>query len=932
MTTAHTADGLGLGLGTGIGLGIPLVEKLEFNDALPLTHKLSSSFGNLGLGQPTQLRWPYSTRYRSTTFSGYDSSPTPSSSSVSSSSSESEYERMGGRGRSVGGSATHDVLLSYLSPTLSTGSSEGDGEEEGERVGMRKVYLLSSGLKQQHRRCKSETFKFPLPPKKGYPGKMGPLKSAMRSNSKDYGKKDGTVSPPLRSASGAFRAKHESWSQLSPQLEEETSDMIEEGKQGWSPYSSLAPTPRQVSASQRFSLLSTAASTTSSQLNSDTSLPSYTQAPPAYASPPSSTSSHTLVSEAETDSGTETDPTFTQDAAKLARLHASLFLLDNRVSELPLSLAQNAAFGDQDRGAIGGSVEEKMAYLCGLGYRYRRTSGRHARNGSGEKVWAQGQSANVASWRSDDEGNIREGEEEGEFGVKKGKVQSYAPNLVLHKAVRIVSNSASAVTSSQCSPILGGVLAAPSYREFGKEEAEEEGEGDITLKPSAFLPEPTSDGALLGGEFSYLVDESLLLPDEALEPKHSVEMAETGLMTPPLTTPELGLDGVSPLLLDRWPSPPRPAKAFTHAQSDQVKGMVQGVTGCRPFSTSSSVDPFTYVLSPRSKPQPCLSSSVSCPTALLNTAHLPTMAPKVEEESEEEDPVHIAKASRTTISPAASISVLTRPRPLRTSNSSNSLFSSASSDKLQKPTPTASILSRPRPIPLNGGESHTFSSKTSLHLRLIPRSRTVTSLETKQQMKCKQEVKVLLLGGMSKSASTTAMHVKVPQRKSSLDVRAEAELHRRAEQVKMEAKVVHPNSVSRDVELSKRYHSSASPYLRSSFEHIPRNNLGQEQICTSAASAAKARRYKNKEEEEEVMVVESGGGGMTKSFSLPVLFTARTAEQRAAGDRGVRMEKGAKRKSVVLVGPGEEEQGWVDPPKKGVLIICEEVTTVGLAL
>lgn len=76
-----------------------------------------------------------------------------------------------------------------------------------------------------------------------------------------------------------------------------------------------------------------------------------------------------------------------------------------------------------------------------------------------------------------------------------------------------------------------------------------------------------------------------------------------------------------------------------------------------------------------------------------------------------------------------------------------------------------------------------------------------------------------------------------------------------------------------------------------------------------------------------------GVGGMPTSKSIPVLFTARTAAQRAKGETGVSGDK-RKRKSVVNVGP-DGEVSRVEPPKQGVLVVSEEeatTTVVGLAL
>ena len=95
-----------------------------------------------------------------------------------------------------------------------------------------------------------------------------------------------------------------------------------------------------------------------------------------------------------------------------------------------------------------------------------------------------------AGWWSDEEQDAQ---------IKVGVVESFATKMA--KAVGVVSNTASAVTSSVSSPILCGVLAA----------TEEEKEADATIKPTpsksrTFLPD---EEELLGEEFSFILDDSL---------------------------------------------------------------------------------------------------------------------------------------------------------------------------------------------------------------------------------------------------------------------------------------------------------------------------------------------------------------------------------------------------------------------------------------
>ncbi|KAJ9479414.1 RNA-directed RNA polymerase [Pseudozyma hubeiensis] len=832
------------GLGIGIGLTLPPLDEVK-----PKYATLST----LGLGQP-QLRWPYSTRSRSCTytFGGYDSSPTPSSSS----SSESEPSV---RQRSASGSATHDVLLSYFSPELS------DAGEVEEEKSAKKVYLLSSGLKNPKRevRSKSETFKFPLPP-----GKTIPLKSALRSTSTKF---QYARSPPLRNSSGPGW-RYRSWTPLSPAMEEPRS--------GWSPYSSVAPTPRQVSHSHRFSLDSS--SSVESQpptYESAANLPRYSFARNAGGSS-SSCSSQTLVSEeSETDSGVETDEGLaSEDAAKLARLHASLMLLDGGVSELPLS----AGSVEREKVVVGGSVEEKMAYLCGLGYRHRRSKGGHRRK------------------RSSDSVEHRE-DEQSEQQLRRGTVESYAPKVVgADKMVRVVSNVASAVTSGQSSPIMGSMLELDVDHDDVEGEAQDyfDQDQDVTIRPR-FLPESGASEDFLGEDFSYLVDDELISSQEwHSEGVETHASAESGLMTPPLTTPELGLDGASPIFLDKWPSPfpaqrgSATTRSFSPKQVDPAM-----IDGCRPYSTSSSIDPSRFNSSQSSRvlqPASLLTSSISCPVSISDLASEKKIDLDGERNgSDMEEEGQIAQARRTTIS-------------------------------------ACSVLNRPRPVPSRSGDGHFSFANKDISL---PRSKSSQPrLGARPKLAFSQSEQT-----MPKSASTTAIsrQIKVPQRKSSLDVRAEAYLHQIAEQ--RSAVVAAGDAVSqlntRQDWQRDQYHSSAEAYLQLPTHHAPPSSTRQIQhhdereVCASAGITAKARRRGGVGGSEM-------GGSMTKSFSLPVLFTARTPSQRARGETGLAGGR-ARRKSVVIAGTLIDEEGdevlRVAPPKDGVLVVEEQVTTVGVA-
>ncbi|KAJ1018301.1 hypothetical protein NDA18_006458 [Ustilago nuda] len=564
------------------------------------------------------------------------------------------------------------------------------------------------------------------------------------------------------------------------------------------------------------------------------------------------------------------------------------FSLFDRSSELPLSLPD--LHNDDPKKSldvVGGSVEEQMAYLCGLGYRYGKKNGRKGRKTSADYVTAQEQHGESGLWSEDE-------------AKKEGMVERKKVGGV-HKAVIVISNAASAVSSLASSSILSGLFAAVEV-----EEDQGEGEGDMAnlIRQQDILPSPQFEG-LLGREYSYLLDESLHL-EESIAPRSVAKAGQNGLMTPPLTTPELGL-GSSPMLLESWPSPLRASstKSFGLALPlpSPRQDRVEGIEGCRPYSTASSLDPFSFTpaLSPPST-LANLSSSVSCPVSFCDpfNSTKPTLLEPSANEEGLEGPIKIAIASRKTLQPV-SVSVLTRPRPLRSSNSNNSLFSSASSDKLQKPEPITSIIARGRPIPPREAANHTFGSKTTpISVRIAARgamSKTcsTTTVTTKGRSLDERRAKAAAIAGTS---------FKVPQRKSSLDVRAQAQLHREAE---AEAAVIHPNGICKDELAMEKYHSSVSLYL------LQRLQSGVE-MWASAGTAAKQRRRGG-----------MGVGGMPTSKSLPVLFTARTAAQRAKGETGVSGDK-RKRKLVVSVGP-DGEVSRVEPPKQGVLVVSEEKVT-----
>lgn len=894
-STMHTATD-GLGIGIGIGLGVPLLTSVDPDNAKP---KLSNAV--LGYGHPhlnQQLRWPYSTRYRSSTHMrlgcAYDSSPTPSSSSSESDSSVDAHK--------TPASATHDVLLSYFSPALSDASQPET---------LDKVYLLSSGLKNpQTRRSKSETFRFPLPP--GKPGsiKAQPvlLKSAMRSTSKDY-----TLAKPSRAVQ-SVEGHDRFGTHLSPALQETS-----QARQGWSPYSSVAPTPRQVSASQRFGLdssLDVTDSPNSQRMTYTQSLDRSDSAAYACDAWSGSCSSQTLVSDSETDSGAETDPGFSSDAAKLARLHASLLLLDGAVTELPLSLGETGArMGSDERVQLAGSVEEKMAYLCGLGYRYRSAKrDRHARNASGEFASAKVQHAEIGGWWSDDPDNP---EHHGVVGVderekmRQGNVQSHAPTVVgTHKAVRVVSACASAVTSGDSSPILGGTLAATVHIEQAVDD------GDVTMRAN-LLPEPAAFESLLDDDFSYLVDDRLIDSHDWHE--HAAAKwvsAESALMTPPLTTPELGLHGASPALLDAWPSPLCAIKTDATASAAWPRGALQAIDGCRPYSTSSSVDAFEFsaALSRRgTQPTMLLTSSSSCPLSITTPTHSKSTHDSQRHQSDTEQALEIAQVGRTTTWPC---SVLTRPRPLACSHSSTSLFSSASSDRLQKPPGSESVLARPRPLALRSADHCSFGSKPDL---VAPRKAVVSKIEAAQAAQ-------KLSMPRSASTSTVATQIKVPQRKSSLNMRAQAQLPRLGDQTE-EHEPSHPPSRVR-WHHDAQYHSSAESYVMSGpfsapiAQHGYRAPISQaaSQVCTSAANSARIRRRRLHE-------------SIPQSHSLPVLFTARTPAQRARAEPRLRTNPPTTTSVVSAPHPTENKPSTytVQPPNHGVLVV-QEITTIGLAL
>ncbi len=222
------------------------------------------------------------------------------------------------------------------------------------------------------------------------------------------------------------------------------------------------------------------------------------------------------------------------------------------------------------------------------------------------------------------------------------------------------------MTSCQDSPILGLLPADTADPSFDHESQDEEQEGDITIRARPFLPEPSFE-TLLDGDLSYLVDEELF---DLLEAQ-----GERG-MTPPLTTPELGLDGASPMLLDKWPSPLAQRSSFANLSG------VEGVEGCRPYPAM-----LDGVRAETSQPVR-LPNSFSCPSS-LSDQHEPVV------DDDEAVAAQIVQAQLVT-----RCSVLARPRPFSRTTSSTSLFTTPSPASLPASASAQSVLARPRPFHL----------------------------------------------------------------------------------------------------------------------------------------------------------------------------------------------------------------------------------------
>ncbi|PWY99460.1 hypothetical protein BCV70DRAFT_119107 [Testicularia cyperi] len=750
--------------GGAIGLGIPGLGGLGLGPAPAPATRGSAA-------RPRRNQSNLEPTYRAR--AAYDSSPSDtcddSDSDIAPSSFFAARQLLQVRQHARLASATQDLLLEYLSPDAA--ADDGAGQRDSEKVHTKRVYLLSSGLKGG-RRCRSETFRFPLPPRgivahknlqtanpipKASHLRPAPARGALKLSScslsassagSDSNESIRTQtsaaalsSPPTASARSTSKRVSWSWNVHPVPQQESPGDASQaaespalHGRQGWSPYSSAAPSPRQVSGSLSMrsndhehehdherewgtradapDIPSPASSTRSEQLPAYAHakhLPSYSDqlASPPPLAPPSLTScsSRSTGSEFETETETETEvetelememgmgmdsdaeARFGADAAKMARLQASLFLLD-RDGELSLSLADqhqhqyqhqyqyqyqhqryeqlfnstNPTTSTNTTGLswpvskppgsehkhLGPSMEEKMAYLCGLGYRYRTTSRGHARARTCSSDLLRFQTglekqAEIGSWTSEDEKPVNLGSL-APRRTRQVRCEKVASVVVPPSVHRVVSSSAETVVSTGSSPIMSGwtggdcstspaaaAAAASGFvigaagtaggdggettatnqprihaQEVATHNSEMEKETSLTART---LEPPTLDWTISPAstdgfsEFRYLLNDalspglqtgssmSMQIPRARERAGAGADAGWSGVWTPALTTPELELECELGRVMQTTPLPPM------ESLPTPPLGSLGGVEGCAPFSPVGS----SAILSPEAQ-------------------------------------------------------------------------------------------------------------------------------------------------------------------------------------------------------------------------------------------------------------------------------------------------------------------------------------------
>ncbi|KAN0065716.1 hypothetical protein ACQY0O_000846 [Thecaphora frezii] len=603
------------------------------------------------------------------------------------SSSDSDFEMRPDRRRAL---TVHEVVFDCLSPQHSQASPEQPGFDRSDRL---------------VRSC-SETFQFPLPPS---------LDRVEAARAVATRRQPMAISIPASARTASFRADAEAYvNQVSPHLP--LAGCMFSPMQWPTPLAlydaklSVEPTAKGDHHSKADvhkdevvraddddddggGLLCSPISVGRSEVSLP---PSYQQASqlPAYqdqrSSPPSLDGGGYTTSESEAEE--ESDGDAGTDAQKLARLHASFHLLD-RVTELTLSSAVEERSTSFDH-VLDASVEEQMAFLCGLGYRCHRPSVSLVSSLSDHEVESDydGESAEVgSSWSSSHDFEETRVEHSPTWRLQQQQHQQRRlPTARLSCRIqgRLVSNA----TSSRSSPILSGELSAmaaagpvddsdchsldsdtsmpatpkDAYSPLGPNQIDVRGLYAVPLAfqtPSprfacpgkAFADEAddVDDGAraspLMMREFSYLVDDSLVWESHSPATTPKEEHIAAGCESPfdaPLTTPELALEGL-PQPIEQLPTP-----------TDE---------GSKPLLGAPS-PPRTAERSP----QPTLSRSHTCPTGLEQEGSTTfEMVPQFYRSFATGPsaytltrPSPVGIEVRPALPSSASTSVLSRPRPL----------------------------------------------------------------------------------------------------------------------------------------------------------------------------------------------------------------------------------------------------------------------------
>ncbi|PWN51622.1 hypothetical protein IE53DRAFT_367902 [Violaceomyces palustris] len=577
---------------------------------------------------------------------------TPADNDSSATESETDSEELRSASRKV--APSQHLVLEFFSPDCAS------------LVGTPSVDPIPRSIVQRRiesnaARSRSETFKFPVPPSAL---SIAPLPQQRRVPSGRVHRAGRTASG--RSLVGALadeKVAHQNgrrgWEAYPPALWALASPRLE-GSQGWSPNTSECGSPKQElevtllplgdyeaitaplshtkssaanekkigEVEERWDFDSSSQGTDSEESETGvrglisrhrgTSLPSYRQAKslPSYHDVKATGSPGESSSSASSEACDTDADEFDVDAQKLARLHASLQLLDQG-AEIPLS------FQEEEKDYT--TVAEQMAYLCGLGYRYskRSISGTVMRNVTPSELATSeydGEAAEIGSSWSSAQNSSRLESIEGfvdEKGLPMARLRSFSPSTVA------VSNG----TSCRSSPILSGSLAAvtsPSLSDSSPipDVPSPLGPNEIDIyslcaRPLEAMSPPLTNSAHDGStesheserdhhhhhlaEFSYLVDDSIF--DIVTPPSETSDLPTTNPFSPALNTPELGLLK-TPAPMDCFPSP-------------------SALSGFKPFGNGEAIRQQQVAasssLSPLSRFE-ALTSSNSCPAFALFSA------------------------------------------------------------------------------------------------------------------------------------------------------------------------------------------------------------------------------------------------------------------------------------------------------------------------